>query len=33
MKKTRTENSMEDKVLERNKDLNRGFRKLDAPVK
>ena len=28
MKKTGTENSMEDEVLERNKNLNRGFRKL-----
>ena len=28
MKKTGTENPMEDEVLERNKNLNRGFRKL-----
>ena len=28
MKKTGTENPMDDEVLERNKDLNRGFRKL-----
>ncbi len=28
MKKTGTENPMDDEVLERNKNLNRGFRKL-----
>jgi hypothetical protein len=28
MKKTGTENPMEDEVLERNRNLNRGFRKL-----
>ena len=32
MKKTGDEKPMEDNVLERNKNLNRGFRKL-APVK
>jgi len=32
MKKIGTENPMGDEILERNKNLNRGFRKL-APVK
>jgi len=30
MKKTGTESPMEDDVLERNKNLNRGFRKLNV---
>jgi len=33
MEKTGAENLMGDEVLERNKNLNRGFRKLRAPVK